>query len=250
MKQWMITALLATLLSMASADDNTNRIGEYTASSTILELMGAEQARSFEDKIPVNTPVRWEIYVPEHYDPAKPAGVLVFINSKNSGKILDEWKAIMDRHNLIWIGANESGNDISIPQRVAYAILAPKLINTHYTINPERVYLSGFSGGGRMASMVATEYNSIFKGAIYNSGANFWGESALTRYQEMSNNHYVFVAGTEDFNLEDTKQVYNAYLEAGVKNSKLIVVPNMPHKRPDADILDTAINYLDSRATE
>ncbi len=250
MKQWMIISLLASLLSVASADDNTNRTGEYTASSTILELMGEEQARSFEDKVAMNAPVSWEIYVPENYDPAKPAGVLVFINSKDSGKILNEWKDLMAKHNLIWIGANKSGNDSSIPQRVAYAILAPKVINTHYTINTERVYLSGFSGGGRMASMVATEYNRIFKGAIYNSGANFWGESVLTRYQEMSNNRYVFVAGTEDFNMEDTKQVYNDYLDAGVKYSKLIIVPNMPHKRPGADILDTAINYLDSRATE
>lgn len=250
MKLWMIAALLATLLSVASAEDNTNRIGEYTANSTILELMGAEYARSFEDKVAVNEPVSWEIYVPDNYDPAKPAGVLVFINSKDSGKILDEWKGLMAKHNLIWVGANNSGNDMAIPQRVAYAILAPKVINMHYTINTERVYLSGFSGGGRMASMVATEYNRIFKGAIYNSGANFWGESALTRYQEMSNNRYVFVAGTEDFNLEDTKQVYNDYLDAGVKNSKLIIVPNMPHKRPGAEILDAAIDYLDSRVTE
>jgi predicted peptidase len=246
MKIFFITGLLTALITIASAQEIDTRIGEYSATSSVLELMGETSAQSFEKKIPINKPIEWEIYVPENYNPDIPAGVLVFINSRDSGKIEPGWKEVMERHNLIWIGANESGNKISTSQRVAYAILAPKLINNSYAINPERIYVSGFSGGGRVSSMVATEYNKIFKGAIYNSGANFWGEARLSRYKEMKNNYYVFITGTEDFNLEDTKEVYNAYKKAGVNNSKLIVIPNMAHKRPDAENLDVAIRYLDS----
>jgi hypothetical protein len=244
----LILAVVFTLFqSGAIAQQAAGRTSEYTASSTILDLVGVEAARVFEKKIPVNEPVAWEVYVPADYDPDQPAGVLVFVNSRNSGKIEPEWKAVIDDNNLIWIGANASGNDIAIEQRVAYALLAPKLINNHYSINTERVYISGFSGGGRVASMVATEYNRIFKGAIYNSGANYWGETALPRYQEMTDKHYVFITGTEDFNLEDTRQVYDEYLKLGIRHSKLMVIPGMAHKRPAAQDLHTAIQYLDSR---
>lgn len=40
-------------------------------------------------------------------------------------------------------------------------------------INHERVYLSGLSGGGKMANMVATDNAHLFKGAIYSCGVDF-----------------------------------------------------------------------------
>ena len=156
----------------------------------------------------------------------------------------------MENTNLIYIGANESGNQIDVPNRVAYAVLAPRVIINSYEVDLERIYVSGFSGGSRVASMVANEYNRVIKGAIYNSGANFWGESALPRYQEMLNHRYVFITGTEDFNLEDTREVYQAYQDTGIKNNKLMVIPGMAHKRPTAADLEAAIRYLDLRLSE
>lgn len=245
--QLMIAGLWIALTSIINAQEPLLRTGEYTANSSVLELLGEESAQPFAEKIPIDQHIAWEVYVPGNYDPGNPAGVLVFINSRNSGKIEPEWKEVMENSNLIWIGANESGNEVEVPQRVAYALLAPRLIINSYAVDPERIYLSGFSGGSRVASMVATEYNRLFKGAIYNSGANFWGDAALSRYQEMNPNHYIFITGTEDFNLEDTREVHAAYLQAGIKNSKLMVVPAMAHKRPAAADLEMAIHYLDSR---
>ncbi len=245
MKRFLITVFLTLLLDVAISQVSARQTGKFAVTSTVIDLLGEESAQAFKEKIAVDQLITWEVYVPANYDPEKPAGVLVFVNSRNSGKIETEWKAVMDSMNLIYISANESGNDIDVPIRVAYAILAPRVMLKNYAIDPERIYVSGFSGGSRVASMVAPEYNSLFKGAIYNSGANFWGESALQRYREMADQNYVFITGTEDFNLEDTKEVYNAYLEAGIDNSKLVVIPGMGHKRPAAEYLESAIQYLD-----
>lgn len=246
-KHFLFFVLLTTFIRVINAQETNQRIGEFTISSTVLDIMGESDAPSFASKISITDLVEWEVYVPQNYDPGKPSGILVFINSRNNGKIEEKWKVVMENTNLIYIGANNSGNDIAIAQRVAYAIIAPRLINNTYYINPDRIYVSGFSGGSRVASMVATEYNNLFKGAIYNSGANYWGEAAQASYDEMKNNYYVFITGTEDFNLEDTKQVYDAYQKIGVKNSKLIVVPNMAHKRPGPGNLEDAVNYIDMR---
>lgn len=247
MKSLMLAVFLAAFINPANAQEAASRTGEFTVTSSVLELVGEESARPFKEKIPIDEPITWEVYIPANHDSGEPAGVLVFINSRNSGKIEPEWKAVMENTNLIYIGANESGNEVDVPKRVAYAMLAPRVILNGRPINQERIYVSGFSGGSRVASMVATEYNRLFKGAVYNSGANFWGEAALPRYREMVNNHYVFITGTEDFNLEDTREVYNAYQQTGIKNSKLIVIEDMGHTRPAATDLETAIKYLDSR---
>ena len=247
MRLIILSVLFASIIFDTGAQDNYSQIGEYMATASVLELLGEDFARTFAEKIPIDEQIHWEVYVPENYSPAKPSGILVFINSRNSGKILKPWKNIIEKNNLIWIGANDSGNDISIARRVAYAILAPRLINNIYSIDPDRIYISGFSGGGRIASLVATEYNNLFTGAVFNSGANFWGEAASSRYEEMRANFYVFITGTEDFNLDDTREVHNAYIKAGIENSKLMVIPDMAHERPAAQDLDTAIKYLDSR---
>lgn len=247
MKQLIISCLLTAFINIAGAQEIAPLTGEYTTTSTVLGLLSEAAAQPFSGKIPIDESIAWEIFVPATYDPAKPAGVLVFINSRNSGKIEQEWKTVMENTNLIYIGANESGNQIDVPKRIAYAVLAPRLIINSYEVDLERIYVSGFSGGSRVASMVATEYNRLIKGAIYNSGANFWREPALPRYREMANHRYVFITGAEDFNLEDTREVHAAYLQAGIKNSQLMVIPGLAHKRPTAAALETAIQYLDLR---
>ena len=55
-------------------------------------------------------------------------------------------------------------------------------------MNPERVYVSGLSGGGKMASMVAIDHAHLFKGAIYNCGVEFW-DSPPRRIAEIRRHH-------------------------------------------------------------
>ncbi len=153
----------------------------------------------------------------------------------------------MDKHNLIWIGANKSGNKTSTALRVAYAILAPAVIGKNYDTNADRIYVSGFSGGGRVSSMVATEYAKLFKGAIFNSGVNFWGKNKPKYYDEIKKNHYVFITGSKDFNLRDTRKVYIAYKRAEIPNIKLMVIPFMSHENPRMSKYEEAIIFLDSR---
>jgi len=242
-----ITSFLVKLLLSQNVPESTDKIGEFNISSTVAELLGKTSAQSFEQFIPVDKSIEWAVYVPKNYDPNIPAGILVFISANNSGKIPSEWKRLMDMYNLIWIGANKCGNKIATSLRVTYAILAPTAIGQNYKINVNRIYISGFSGGGRVSSMVAVDYAHLFKGAIFNSGVNFWGKEKPKRYDEIKKNYYVFITGTKDFNLRDTKKVYNAYKKAGIPNIKLMVIPFMSHEQPRPKKYEEAINFLDSR---
>ncbi len=52
------------------------------------------------------------------------------------------------------------------------------------------------------------------------------------------------MTGSRDFNLSDTRGVYQRYLKAGALNSKLMVVPGMSHELPDGAWLTRALRYL------
>ena len=48
----------------------------------------------------------YEIYVPKNYDGSESYGLVVWINSGDNGRIPRQYEPLMDKHRLIWIGAN------------------------------------------------------------------------------------------------------------------------------------------------
>jgi len=151
----------------------------------------------------------------------------------------------MSAKNLIWIGAQRSGNNVNVKLRISYALLATVLGKQQYSIDPARVYITGLSGGGRVASAIAPQYPQLFKGAIYNCGVNGWGEALPARIDEVRANRFVFVTGTEDFNRRETRQVYAAYKRAGVEATRLMDISHMGHSNPGPADFAQAIDFLD-----
>ena len=226
------------------------KTGAYTANASITDLIGEDSAQAYVAIMPVDELITWEVYVPENYDTKKPAGVLVYISPSNSGELPKGWKALIDKYNLIWVAANESGNKVDTHRRLSYAIMALALIDKRYKVDGDRTYLSGFSGGGRVASLLAIQYPTLFNGAIYNSGANLWNKGEAIAIDQINNNRYVFIAGKKDFNLDDTKKVYRAYKKAGIEQIKLMVIPRMGHSNPSKSNFERAIRFLDQTPHE
>jgi dienelactone hydrolase len=238
-------AVEVSVVEETTREAHTGRTGEYTTSVTITDLLGESTAQLYVPILPIDEPVEWEVYVPESYDPAVPAGLLVYISPMDNGGIPDNWKPLMSKKNLIWIAANHSGNQVAAGRRMVHAVLATAVINRNYRLDGKRVFISGFSGGGRVSSMVATEYPHIFRGAIYNCGADFWDTESPKQMKRILRNRYVFITGSKDFNRRDTRRVFRKYEKAGVVQIKLMVIKGMGHRNPDADDYASAIAYLD-----
>jgi len=190
--------------------------------------------------------ISWQVHVPKNYNPAKPPGVFVYINAGDGGKIPGKWKELMEKHNLIWIGADKSGNKFYNYWRISMALEGLRRIKDTYSVNDERVYLSGFSGGGRISSYLAVGRPDVFKGAVYHCGCNAPPTKDAKNLKIAKKHYYVFVTGTKDFNLNDTKGVVNNYKANGFKNTKLIVVNGLGHKTPETKEMDQALEFLNT----
>jgi predicted peptidase len=220
--------------------------GEYTVTSNTNEILGEEISSSYTSVIDADEEITWEIYVPKNYDPNDPPGVMVYISPQNQIKTPSGWMTVMEESNLIWIAARKSGNKVQTSRRILFAVMSLPLIQQKYQLNVNRIYISGLSGGGRVASIVATEYAHMFKGAIYNCGVNFWNNKNLDQIELIKKNRFVFVTGTADFNLQDTKDIYAKYKKAGVEKIKLMVISRMSHENPKRNKFSQAINFLDN----
>ena len=239
--------VVAFFFVCASAAASEIQYGQFEVTFKAAELMDAATIDTVSGFMDADEDITWKMYVPETYDPTIPAGLMVYISPSQKGWMPRPWQSVIDDENLIWISANASGNEVVVAKRMIYAVLAPQIATASYRIDPDRVYLSGFSGGGKVSGMVAINFANIFRGAIYICGAEYWSEDRPQMFSYVEKNRYVFLTGTEDFNRDLTYKIYRKYQSAGLVNVDLINVPRMTHQNPSTRYFLKAINFLDQR---
>ena len=242
---------LAFTLVMATAQSEP-KTGSFTTSFTERHPLSAlaEMTRRVPRLKPSDYELAQESFcvsVPDTYTPEVPHGLLVFINSFDTGECYDNFRGFLGKHRLIWVAANKSGNDRLTPARMGLALDAVHNMTKLYAIDPDRVYVSGISGGGRVCSFLAPAFPDVFRGAIYLIGCNSLAAKLPPDLQERmkSLNGYVFLTGDADFNLLGTKQVFEEYQRAHFARTKYLQVPGMSHEVPPGDWVEKGIVYLD-----
>lgn len=246
----METRLFISIILMiwfAGANAFADQKGQFEIVSNSQEIFGDELSSLYNEIIAKDENIALEIQVPENYNSENPPGIMVYISPQNQINIPRGWLELMDTENLIWVAARESGNKTFTTKRILLTLAGLQYVQENFSINSNRVYISGLSGGGRIASMVATQYPQFFKGAIYNCGVNFWNDINEEQLNLIKNNRFVFLTGTDDFNLNDTKKVYAKYKKASVKNIDLMIIPRMGHTNPKKNRFAKAINFLDQK---
>ncbi|MFH1245851.1 MAG: hypothetical protein V1662_05125, partial [Candidatus Omnitrophota bacterium] len=160
----------------------------------------------------------FSVYIPKNYDRKNPPGVIVWIpGDSDYGFPPREWLKLMKKYNLIWVGANKSGNKWSLYKRFGLALDAIHNISQTVKINENNVYMTGFSGGGRCSSMISSllsafpmedgSVKKIFSGGLFMCGVNdpFKGRTEISDLIK-TQNRFVFLTGDNDINLEDTQE--------------------------------------------
>ena len=201
----MVFGLLQPTVGASKLDMQST--GAFSITMTTEELLGQASEKT-QSLIASDEQIVWQIYIPKSYSNDSPAGVVVYVSPSSSGAIPRGWASVLDSHNLIWISANQSGNRVLAPRRVLKAILGLEVVRQRYTIDEGRIYIAGFSGGGKVASMIATDFATTFDGGIFICGVEFWQQDEPPHIEAIRSNRYVFLTGERDQSLESTKRVY------------------------------------------
>ena len=270
--------LLPLLASLAAAADTTAKKDKaqeikpgvrsplYLPKST--PMGDAAQLRlrmhAMEEAPPYNVSMeRFDILVPKKYKKGEPHGLFIWISPSNAPTLSPEWEAVLAEKKLIFVGAHNSGNNREVFARMRLAIDANDGLRDLYDVDPARVYVSGFSGGGRVASMLGVTYADMFTGTIAFMGANFYTDVVDAAKTEVfqrryiphdeiatlakAEGRYVLVTGEKDFNLKNTTAVYeDGFKKEGFQAVELMNIPGQGHQPPKAEWLKKAIEYLDA----
>jgi len=152
------------------------------------------------------TQEHYSIYVPDrHPSPAGAYSLLVFVPPWPRAEVPRQWVRVLDRHNMILVTAENSGNEApTVKRREPLALLAAYNVMKQYNVDPQRVYVGGFSGGARTALRLALGYPDVFRGAWLNAGSDPIGTADVPlppadlfkRFQQSS--RLVYLTGERD----------------------------------------------------
>ncbi|MDP3981736.1 MAG: hypothetical protein Q8Q33_10015 [Chlamydiota bacterium] len=259
-----------------SADENKARTGAYQTSfreysplahthEMFARLLQPQLEKEyFEDLMPQYTNNEhpgyafdikdeiWNVFVTKGYSDQEAYGLFVWINADDNGAPRGDWKRVFRENKLIFIGAEASGNDHdAVLRRAALALHAVYNMKKIYHIDENRIYVSGYSGGGRVASWLAMGYGNVFTGGLFICGCNIPGgdqtkmpsKEAIKKIKVQ--NRYVFLTGDTDPNREITQFIYNQYQSLKIQHLKYIQIPGMGHDIPAPEYLNKAIRFLD-----
>lgn len=244
-----VSVLVLLFLALAGTAEDESGLpptGFFNTTQPATSLLGEDVGR-YGELFEPGEDVNWQYYVPPNYSPENAPGLLVYISPTQSGAMPKEWRSIMDKHNMIWIGADKSGNRSRVPRRILLSLLGVELTRRDYVIDESRVYLSGFSGGARVASMAAMDYPQTFRGGLFFCGADLWDLESSPNMEIIRENRYVLVTGVLDQALEPVKRTYRGYRKAGIDNTKLMIIRDMGHSTPRKSDFARAITFLNER---
>jgi len=210
----------------------------------------------------------FEVYIPDSYDGSTPYGLLVWISPSPSAKPMGQYLEVLNKHQLIYVGANRSGNQRLVLARLGLAIDAAFNATRRYAIDSDRIYVTGVSGGGRCASILGVIAPDIFRGGMYMIGSDFYRPLPADQpnmfypitYQQPApkllnlakhRSRHVLLTGDTDGNRNRTRANYDlGFLKEGFDFVTYLQVPKMGHQPPPPDWFEQGIDFLDQRPAE
>lgn len=106
------------------------------------------------------------VRLPRASTPRTPLGVLVWVDAADRAELRAPLHAACDELDLVLIGAVNTGNARPAADRWQLALDAVEIARTHVLIDPRRVYVSGISGGGKIATHLWACFPDVFTGAV------------------------------------------------------------------------------------
>lgn len=191
-----------------------------------------------------STKHKYLFFVPKGYVKAKPAALVLFISAGERPSGWTYWQKYCDEKNVFFASPYGAGNDTPVGQRVRMVLDVLDDIRRAYSIDPDQTYLTGFSGGGRMACAIGFALPEYFGGVMPLCGTNPLPGPSFQRHFIEDRLPVAFVTGETDFNRKDNEVYMLPWLQEINVHTKLWIMPKKGHVIPSAEIVAAVHDWL------
>ena len=184
----------------------------------------------------------YALYLPSGYAPARKWPILYAFDPGARGKIpIEHFKDAAERYGWIVAGSNNSRNGAFQPSVDAWNAIV-KDTHDRFAIDDGRVYLTGFSGGARLAIFFAIRCQDCVAGVIA-SGA---GLPEATTSAALSRFAIFMTAGVDDFNFPELKTLDDELANTGATHQIRVFLGR--HEWPPSPVTIEALEWMELQA--
>jgi predicted esterase len=228
LKQFIFNASFFLLLmtSVSCVSGQQNKIQEFENSKIYPSIACS-----------ADTNITYALFLPPDYDQGKPCPLLILFDPRGSGLLpVNLFNSEAGKNGFIIAGSNNSKNGMDFEQTTAIYRKMLADITKRFNIEKKAIYLSGFSGGSRVAGAVAITEAGI--AGVVGCGA---GLPAINR-NPVGPFSYLAVVGNQDFNYTEIRQL-DAMLESAHYQHHLLVFDGI-HQWPPKELLPDIFTWL------
>lgn len=158
----------------------------------------------------------YALYLPKDYTPAKRWGVLYAFDARQRGRLVAElFREAAERLGIIVVSSNNSRSDEAVDPNVPAMKAMWEDSHARFAIDPARVYATGFSGGARVACLLASVRPGEVAGVI-SVGGGFPHQVQPARGLPFA---FFGLAGTRDFNYPELRSLDRMLGELGITHA-------------------------------
>lgn len=188
---------------------------------------------------------RYQLYVPEKYDAKRSYPVILFISASGNPAGWGSFEPVCRKHEVIFASPYEAGNSTASTRRVRTVLDVLDDIRRRYQIDADRVYIGGFSGGARVASMIAFALPEQFGGTLPVCAAGDFREEVWLRQRVVERLSIAHLTGENDFNRGEVERLRTPFLTELGARAKHWTVPKMGHSIPSGSVCEEAWQWLE-----
>ncbi len=189
-----------------------------------------------------DTTQHYAVYQPTGYTPAKKWPVVYAFDPHADGKLpLLKMREAAERFGYILVGSDNFRNGVANLNGIAAALFED--VEKRYSIDAQRVYLAGFSGGARAAANIAFSNKGI-RGLIL-SGAGIQDFNASYKSSGMV---VYAMAGRNDFNMQESLAMEKELEGLGIPH--YVAIFNGKHEWPPVTSLNQAFLWISFQAMQ
>ncbi len=204
------------------------------------------------------------VRLPKGYTPRRPAGLVVWIDPTDAGRIPAEFDEVLDELNLIGIGAASMGNQTPMGDRLQLAFDGIATATRRFHADTRRLYVTGVSGGGRLSSLLAACFPDVITGSVPIVGVScyenlptgvggFWAggfrKPPAKLFAVFKKRPMAPMTGGRDFNLTEIQKAVEVYQRDGCL-VRLFEYQDLAHTVPSTARLAEAFAWVDKPAAD
>ncbi len=210
----------------------------------ISQVNSPEKSRVL-DSIPVNanSSENFALYLPGEYSENELSAILFIFDPAGRGRLgVENFIEIAEKYNFILICSNQVKNgpyetNLAMTERLFEHVFS------HFNIDPNRIYTTGFSGGSRLAMTIAVLSGAIQ--GVVGCGAGFSGNTMYLPTQA-SNFSFAGLVGERDMNYQEMFKATQWLSTIGLPNELFTYEDG--HNWPPSEQLMRAFDWMELQA--